>query len=243
MDEFAIHASGIRKVFNVPLEHRASLREHVAGFFSRVERHRFVALDEISFSLEKGEFLGVIGPNGSGKTTLMRVIAGIYPQDEGSVRISGAIAPLLELGIGFNDELSARDNILVNGTIMGMSRSFLKENADDILEYAGISEFGNMKIKNFSSGMRSRLAFAVASRVEADIYLMDEVMAVGDHEFNERCMARLDQLKSAGKTILLVTHDMEAVRKHSNRCLLLDQGRLVADGTPEECITRYLGPQ
>jgi len=241
MSDFAIQASGISKAFDVPLEHRTSLREHFSGVLSRGGRRRFVALDGISFTLNKGDFLGVIGANGSGKTTLMRVLSGIYLPDKGSFTVDGLVAPLLELGIGFNGELSARDNIVVNGTIMGIPRSFLKKNLNEVLDYAGLAEFGHMKVKNFSSGMWSRLAFAVASYVDADIYLMDEVMAVGDFEFKEKCVARLEELKSKGKTIVLVTHDLESVQQHCGRCILLEQGKLVNDGTPKECIDSYLG--
>lgn len=240
MQEDVIRTEGLGKVFSVPMEHHASVREHFATFFRRVGEQKLKALDDITFSLRSGEFLGVIGPNGSGKSTLMRVIAGIYEPNKGSLFTKGRIAPLLELGIGFNGELTARDNIIVNGTIMGMSRSYLKKNLDDILAYAGLSEFGEMKVKNFSSGMWSRLAFAVASRVEADIYLMDEVMAVGDFEFKEKCVARLEELKSKGKTIVLVTHDLESVKKHCGRCLLLEHGMLIMDSSPDECISKYL---
>jgi ABC-type polysaccharide/polyol phosphate transport system ATPase subunit len=243
MTEEVIRAEGITKVFTMPVERRASVREHVTTLFRRLGVRRFEALGNITFSLRCSEFLGVIGPNGSGKTTLMRVLAGIYQPDGGDLRIAGTIAPLLELGIGFNGELTARDNIIVNGTIMGISRSFLRRNIDEILSYAGLSEFGDMKFKNFSSGMRSRLAFAVASRVDADIYLMDEVLAVGDHDFNVKCLERLEELKGKGKTIVLVSHDLDAIKKHCNRCLLIQHGKLVLDSSPEECISRYLGPQ
>lgn len=223
------------------MERHFSVRERVASFFRKVEIHTLRAVDEISFSVHAGEFLGVIGPNGSGKSTLMRVIAGIYKPNKGTINIRGTVAPLLELGIGFNGELTARDNIIVNGTIMGIPRSFLKKNSDEILSYAGLLEFSRMKVKNFSSGMWSRLAFAVASQVDADIYLMDEVMAVGDFEFRAKCLSRLEELKAKGKTIVLVSHDLDTIRQHSHRCLYLHQGRLVIDGTPEECVARYLG--
>jgi ABC-type polysaccharide/polyol phosphate transport system ATPase subunit len=243
MNDSAITANGIRKTFRVPMEHRGSLREHVTSMMNRVEKREFVALDDISFSLDAGEFLGVIGPNGGGKSTLMKIISGIYAPDGGRMTTRGSIAPFLELGIGFNGELSARDNIYVNGTILGIPRAFLKSSTDEILSYAGLSEFGRMKVKNFSSGMRSRLAFAVASRVDADIYLMDEVLAVGDYDFNVKCLERLEELKGKGKTIVLVSHDLDAIKKHCNRCLLIQHGKLVLDSSPEECISRYLGPQ
>ena len=239
MSEDVINVSCLTKVFSIPLERHLSVREHVAGFFRRVGVRILKALDDITFSVKAGEFVGVIGPNGSGKSTLMKVLAGIYLQNKGTLAVRGTIAPLLELGIGFNEELTARDNIIVNGTIMGISRSFLRKSSDEILDYGGLSDFGSMKVKNFSSGMRSRLAFAVASRVDADIYLMDEVMAVGDFAFKAKCIARLEELKAQGKTIILVSHDLESVKQHSNRCLYFDQGRIVLDSTPEECIARY----
>lgn len=240
MGDFAIRATGICKTFDVPVEKRNSLREHVTAMFRRVERRRFIALEDISFTVKSGEFLGIIGPNGSGKTTLLRVLARIYEPDAGTLDISGKVATLLELGIGFNGELSAVDNIIVNGTIMGIPRTTLRNDVDDILDYAGLTEFGRMKLKHFSSGMRSRLAFAVTSRVDAEIYLMDEVMAVGDYEFKRKCMARLEDLKASGKTIVLVTHGIDAIGDHCSKCILIDQGRMVLDSTPEECISTYL---
>ncbi len=240
MDEFIIQASGVSKIFEIPAEPRASLREHVTSFFTKMESRQLIALNDISFSISRGDFLGIIGANGSGKTTLMRILAGIYAADEGDVEVNGKVAPLLELGIGFNGELSARDNIMVNGTLMGIPRVFLKEHLLEILEYAGLSDFGHMKVKNFSSGMWSRLAFAVASHVEAETYLLDEVMAVGDYEFREKCLASIENLKNAGRTVVLTTHDTEFVKKNCSHCLYLDHGKLAMYGSPDECVDKYL---
>lgn len=237
-----IHARGLRKVFTIPSERRTSIRELFAQRFRRTPSKTLVAVDDVSFTIQKGEFVGIIGNNGCGKTTLLRILAGIYPPDKGAVRIHGHVSPLLELGTGFNPELSARDNIMVNGCILGIPLKTLKRCCDEILEFAGVREFASLKVKNFSSGMTSRLAFAIASRVEADVYLMDEVFAVGDHDFKNRCLERLEALKRDNRTIVLVTHSLDSVRTHGNRCLLLEHGRLTYDGTPKACIEHYIGP-
>lgn len=234
-----LEARDVRKAFDIPRERRNSIREIVAGRFRRIPATRLVALDGISFEVGRGEFVGIIGDNGCGKTTLLRVLAGIYPPDRGHVAVDGTVAPLLELGSGFNPELSARDNILVNGCILGIPLKELRARWREMLAYAGLSKFADLKIKNFSSGMVSRLAFAVASFVDADTYLMDEVFAVGDIEFKRLCLDRMDGLKSSGKTVVLVTHDLDSVCEHANRAMLIERGRIVFDGDPKECVKVY----
>jgi ABC-type polysaccharide/polyol phosphate transport system ATPase subunit len=234
-----LEARGVRKAFDIPAEQRHSLREIVGARFRRVQTTRLVALDDISFDIRRGEFVGIVGDNGCGKTTLLRVLAGIYPADRGHVAAAGSIAPLLELGTGFNGELSARDNILINGCILGIPLPELRQRWREILSFAGLARFADMKIKNFSSGMVSRLAFAIASFVDADAYLMDEVFAVGDIEFKRLCLARLEELKGSNRTIVLVTHDLASVREHCSRGIILERGRIVFDGDAAECVERY----
>lgn len=238
-DGIVLEARSVRKTFAIPAVRRTSVREIVGACFRRIPTTRLVALDDISFEVRRGEFLGIVGDNGCGKTTLLRVLAGIYPPDHGHVVAEGSVAPLLELGTGFNGELSARDNVLVNGCILGIPLADLRRRWQEILSFAGLARFADMKIKNFSSGMVSRLAFAIASHVDVETYLMDEVFAVGDIEFKRLCLARLEELKAAGRTIVLVTHDLGTVREHCNRAILLRQGRIAFDGDPQACIDRY----
>lgn len=238
--ESLIRAELLRKTFCIPSERSTSIRELIAHPFRRAETRELVALSDVSFDIRRGEWVGIIGNNGSGKTTLLRVLAGIYEPDRGRIRTARRISPLLELGTGFNPDLSARDNVLINGCILGIPLRELRHLSGEILATAGVAAFAEMKVKNFSSGMTSRLAFAIASQVDADAYLLDEVLAVGDHEFQKTCFDRLEELKRKGKTIVLVTHNLDAVREHCTRCLLLDHGRLIFDGSPEECIGRYL---
>jgi len=238
-DGTVLEAKGVRKAFEIPRERRNSIRETVADRFRRIPATRIVALDDISFEVRSGEFIGIIGDNGCGKTTLLRVLAGIYPPDRGHVAIDGSVAPLLELGSGFNPDLSARDNILVNGCIMGIPLKELRLRWREILAHSGLSKFADLKIRNFSSGMVSRLAFSIASFVDADVYLMDEVFAVGDIEFKRHCLSRMDDLKSSGKTIVLVTHDLDSVCKHANRAILIEKGRMAFEGNPERCVQIY----
>ena len=238
-DGVVLEARGVRKAFAIPAVRRTTLREIVGACFRRVPTTRLVALDDVSFEVRRGEFLGIVGDNGCGKTTLLRVLAGIYPPDRGHVLAEGGVAPLLELGAGFNGELSARDNILVNGCILGIPLPALRRRWREILAFAGLARFADMKLKNFSSGMVSRLAFAIASHVEAETYLMDEIFAVGDIEFKRQCLARLEELKASGRTIVLVTHDLGAVRDHCTRAILLRQGRIAFDGAAAACVDRY----
>lgn len=239
-DNLAISVDGVCKAFTIPFERR-TLRQIFASPFRRVTSTSLTALDEIEFDVKRGEFFGVIGHNGCGKTTLLKILAGIYRPDRGEAAVRGKIAPLLELGTGFNPELSARDNVFINGCIIGIPLSLLKKRLDEIMAFAGVEKFVEMKVKHFSSGMVSRLAFSIASFLEADVYLMDEVFAVGDHDFKKVCLERLESLKRQEKTIVLVTHDLASIAEHCSRCILLDGGRMRFDGEPAEAIKAYLG--
>ena len=235
----AIEVSGVSKTFRLPHERRTTLKEHLLHPFRRVDYEHQVALEDITFSVAPGEFIAVIGANGSGKSTLLKIVAGIYRQDSGTVRVDGRLSPFIELGVGFNSELTARDNIAINGTLLGLNRAELDERFESIVSFAGITRFVDQRLKNFSSGMQVRLAFSIAIQVEFDILLLDEVLAVGDAEFQEKCFAAFDDLIAAGKTVVLVTHDLGAVVRYADRALLLDDGRLVLVGSADDAIAAY----
>ena len=181
----------------------------------------------------------MIGPNGSGKSTLLKIIAGIYRQDRGTVTVDGRLSPFIELGVGFNPELTARDNVEINGTLLGLTRTELAERFGSIFEFAGLERFVDQKLKNYSSGMQVRLAFSIAIQVEFEVLLLDEVLAVGDAEFQEKCFGVFDDLVARGKTIVLVTHDLGAISSFADRALLLDGGRIAFAGAADETIDVY----
>ncbi|MEJ2146223.1 MAG: ABC transporter ATP-binding protein [Acidobacteriota bacterium] len=202
--------------------------------------HReFWALEEIDLEVEKGTTLGIIGQNGSGKSTLLQIIAGILRQSRGECVVDGSVAALLELGAGFNPEFSGRENVFMNGAINGIPQEVMRERFDDILAFAEIGEFIDQPVKTYSSGMFVRLAFAVAIHVDPDILLVDEALAVGDMIFQHRCINRIRRLKREGKTILFVTHDLQAVSQFCDRAILLDQGKKRVDSSPEEVVHAY----
>lgn len=215
-------------IFNIIKSKKNSLRKTID------------ALDEISFSVARGEILGIIGLNGSGKTTLMRIIAGVYQPDKGSVTIHGKIAPLMQLGAGFNPELDAVDNILLNGMLLGMSKTSLKNKLKDIFQYAELEKFSGMKLKHFSSGMRARLSFAIAMQVNSDIFLIDEILSVGDKDFQKKSYDTILSLKKEKKTIIHCTHNLKKLSEFSDRVILLDKGKIIMDGNPEEVIQKYV---
>jgi ABC-type polysaccharide/polyol phosphate transport system ATPase subunit len=241
----AIHAFGVSKTFLLPTEKRDTLKENVLHYF----RHRrglkraafsdFHALQDVNLRVDCGEFLGVVGKNGSGKSTLLKILAGIYSPSSGRVSVDGKVAPFLELGIGFQPELSARDNIRINATLLGMDRDQIRESFNIIVEFAEIREFLDLKLKNFSSGMRARLAFAIAKEADADIYLCDEVLAVGDEAFQQKCIRVFKEWHLAGKTIVLVSHNSDMVRDLCTRAVLIENGRIVADGLPANVVNSY----
>jgi ABC-type polysaccharide/polyol phosphate transport system ATPase subunit len=202
---------------------------------------RRAALIDVSFKVRRGEFFGIVGLNGSGKSTLLKILASIYRQDEGTVRVQGKLSPFIELGVGFNPDLTGRDNILVNGTLLGLSRRDLEERYDSILEFAELESYADQKLKNYSSGMQLRLAYSIAIQVPFDILLLDEVLAVGDIEFQEKCFATFHQMRADGKTIVFVTHDMTSVSLFCDRALLLERGNMLALGQADEVIAKYLG--
>jgi ABC-type polysaccharide/polyol phosphate transport system ATPase subunit len=244
MDSFmaerpAIEVVDVHKSFMLPHQRRTTIKEHVLHPFQRTTYERQIALDSVSFSVPHGGFFGIIGPNGSGKSTLLKILAGIYRQDRGTVRIDGILSPFIELGVGFNPELTARDNIRINGTLLGLSSSELKERYDDIVGFAELERFVDQKLKNFSSGMQVRLAYSIAIQVDFDILLLDEVLAVGDEHFQEKCFATFDRFREEGKTVVLVTHDLGSVNRFCDRVMWLDHGECRLTGAAAEVTATY----
>ena len=235
----AVEVVGVDKTFRLPHEQRTTFKEHFLHPLHRTSYERQIALTDVSFSVMKGEFFGIVGPNGSGKSTLLKVIAGIYRQDAGTVRLDGLLSPFIELGVGFNPELTARDNIVINGTLLGLTRRQIQERFDEIVGFGGLERFVDQKLKNFSSGMHVRLAYSIAIQVDFDVLLLDEVLAVGDQEFQERCFETLSAIREAGKTIVFVSHDLGAIKEHCDRALLLVDGRIQALGRPDDVLNRY----
>ena len=235
-----LEAAGVSKTFLIPDVQRDTVREHVLDFFRPRKFHRFKAVDNVSLSVQRGSTLGIMGRNGSGKSTLLKLLAGIYQPDTGRVKAESGITPILELGVGWNAELDALDNILLVGTAMGLGLKQLKAATPDILKFAGLEPFATLKLGHYSSGMAARLAYAVAFAAVQEILILDEVFAVGDAGFKAQCEARYKELKREGKTIVLVTHDPVVVRTFCDRALLLDYGRIVNDGSPEEIAGHYV---
>jgi ABC-type polysaccharide/polyol phosphate transport system ATPase subunit len=239
-DSIAITVENVTQRFRVIRERPDTVRELFAKFLHHKSNfHDFDAVKNASFAIKKGEMVGLIGRNGSGKSTLLKIIAGVYKPTEGCVEVSGSIAPLLELGSGFHSELTGRENILLNGLLLGFSKREMQEREQSIIDFAEIGDFIDAPVKQYSSGMYIRLAFAVASSVDPDILILDEILAVGDIGFQQKCLARLQQFRQAGKTIVLVTHGMQQVLEYCHRAILLSKGRVMADGHPEEVTELY----
>lgn len=236
----AITVKNLSKTFRLPGERRGTLRERLMKFHQRNEVKARKTLDNINFEVMQGEFFGIIGRNGSGKSTLLKILAGIYRPDKGSeVTIHGRIAPMLELGVGFNPELTGRENVFLNATIMGMTRQEVSERYERIVRFAELEQFMELQVKHYSSGMSVRLAFAVAMQVESPILLLDEVLAVGDFVFAEKCFAHFEECRKKGRTIILVTHSAESMERFADRAMLIHQSRLEAIGNPHEVLQTY----
>lgn len=239
--DIAIKVDNVSKTFRIPHEKVTSLRGAFVSALSRDKGYEeFKALDDVSFEVKKGEFFGIIGRNGSGKSTLLKVLAGIYRPDKGEVKVHGLISPFLELGIGFNPELSGRDNVYLNAAVLGLSHKQIDEKFDDIVEFSELRRFIDQKVKNYSSGMQVRLAFSVAIYANRDILLMDEVLAVGDSNFQSKCMEEFNKYKDAGKTVILVTHDIATVQRHCDRAILLRNGKIEMIGNSEDVGNEYI---
>jgi ABC-type polysaccharide/polyol phosphate transport system ATPase subunit len=238
-EPLAIRAEGVAKSFRLPREQVHTLKEFAVHPLRRRGFDRLHALHDVSFEVARGESFGIVGRNGSGKSTLMKCLAGIYRADAGEMWVRGRLAPFIELGVGFNPELTARDNVLINGVMLGLTPDQARERYDAVIDFAELHEFQDLKLKNYSSGMHVRLAFAVMVHVDADVLLIDEVLAVGDAAFQQKCYEVLQDIKREGRTILLVTHDMAQVRRFCDRAMLIDRGNVIEIGDPHDVARRY----
>ncbi len=240
MEEIAVEVQDLEKTFRIPAHRVTRLKERALHPFSMREKRELRALRGISFDIKRGEFFGVVGRNGSGKSTLLKIMASIYGADAGHVRMAGIPAPFIELGVGFNMELTARENVELNGVMMGLTRQDARGRLDAVLEFAELEDFVDMKLKNYSSGMLVRLAFSVMIQSDADILLIDEVLAVGDAAFQQKCADVFSEIRASPRTVILVTHDMGAVERYCHRAMLLNHGELESIGDPDDVASGYM---
>ncbi|MDR1861973.1 MAG: ABC transporter ATP-binding protein [Candidatus Ancillula sp.] len=238
--EVMLDVKDLTKSFKVPTEKASGMKQALLNVFKGVKGFRkFEVLKGINFQVERGDFFGIVGRNGAGKSTTLKLISQIYTPDSGSVEIHGSLVPFIELGVGFNPELTGRENIYMNGALLGFSEAEVDQMYDDIVEFAELHDFMDQKLKNYSSGMQVRLAFSIAIKADADILVLDEVLAVGDEAFQRKCNNYFKRLKSAKKTVVLVTHSMDAVKQFCNKAILINEGQIVAQGNPEEVANEY----
>ncbi|OPY27209.1 MAG: Trehalose/maltose import ATP-binding protein MalK [Methanocella sp. PtaU1.Bin125] len=236
----AVVVRNLTKEFVIPHERKTTLFENIRGVFQPSVYEKFVVLNDVSFTVDRGDSLGIVGFNGSGKSTLLKLIANILRPTAGSIEVNGRITPFLELGVGFQNDLTARENIEVYSTMMGLGDGEIKKNMDSVLEFAGLTQFRDTKLKNFSSGMQVRLAFATAIQRRPEILLVDEVLAVGDMDFQKKCLDVFKQFREQGVTMLFVSHDLSSVRKFCNKTLLLRRGGVYAFGETNQIVDRYI---
>ncbi|MGA7703773.1 MAG: ABC transporter ATP-binding protein [Solirubrobacteraceae bacterium] len=236
----ALAAQAVHKTFKIPEERTHTLKERALHPLRRSRHDEFKALSDISFAVAPGEFFGIVGRNGSGKSTLLKCLAGIYRADAGQIWCNGRMSTFIELGVGFNPDLAAYDNVALNGIMLGLSPSEARARYQRVIEFAELEEFQDLKLKNYSSGMHVRLAFSVAIQVDADILLIDEVLAVGDAAFQQKCFDVFNRMRDEGRTIVFVTHDMGAVTRFCHRAMLLERGKIVTIGDPRDVADRYL---
>lgn len=239
-EKIAVDVQNVSMHFNMASENINSLREYLTKLSKKQLFYKdFIAVNNLSFQVKKGEIFGIVGTNGSGKSTLLKMIAGVLTPTTGKITTNGKIAPLIELGAGFDAELTGRENIYLNGAILGYSEAFIDEHYEEIIEFAEIGEFIDMPLKNYSSGMVSRIAFAIATAVKPDILIADEILSVGDFRFQEKCMKRIRRLMEEGATILLVSHSVEQIRSICNRALWIEKGQLKIVGSADEVCDAY----
>ena len=240
MEDVVLNVNNVGMKFNLSKEKNDSLKE----YFIKLMQHKlkydeFWALKDVSFSLEKGDRLGILGLNGSGKSTLLKVVAGVYRPTTGSVERRGVIAPLIELGAGFDPQYTGRENIFLYGAVLGFTRKFLKDKVDEIIEFSELSEFIDVPVKNYSSGMKARLGFAIATVVEPDILILDEILSVGDAKFKRKSEARLMQLLDKRVTVLFVSHNLPQLRRICNKAIILEKGNMIMSGDMESVTAVY----
>ena len=238
--DIAIIAKDIHKSFRLPTEQAFGLKQAIFNRLRGIKGYKEQkVLRGIDLEIKKGEFVGIIGRNGSGKSTLLKILAGTYYPEKGEITINGTLVPFIELGVGFNPELTGRENVYLNGALLGFSNEEMDAMYDDIWDFAELKDFQDQKLKNYSSGMQVRLAFSIAIRARGDILLLDEVLAVGDAAFQEKCNNYFADLKDKKQTVILVTHSMENVRKFCNRAILIENGKIIEEGDPKKVADAY----
>lgn len=242
-EDIAIKVENLSKDFRLPHEKAGSVKNIFTNLISYVRKSRKYevqhALVDVSFEIKKGEFFGIVGRNGSGKSTLLKIIAGIYQPNNGSVKVNGRIVPFIELGVGFNGELTGRENVYLNGALLGFSKSEIDAMYDDIVAFAELGKFMDQKLKNYSSGMQVRLAFSLAIRAETEILLVDEVLAVGDADFQKKCFKYFRELKKNKKTVIFVSHNMNAIEEYCDRAILIEKSKVLLSGSTYKVATAY----
>jgi ABC-type polysaccharide/polyol phosphate transport system ATPase subunit len=239
-DDYIIELNNVSMVFNLSTEKIDSFKEYVVKLLKRqLFYNEFTAIDNVSFKIKRGETFGLIGLNGAGKSTLLKIIAGVLKPSKGNVQVKGSIAPLIELGAGFNFDLSAKENIFLNGAILGYSRDYMQRNFEEIVDFSELHDFIDIPIKNYSSGMVARLAFSIATTIKPEILIVDEVLAVGDYKFQEKCKKKIDDLLEGGTTVLFVSHSNEQVLEVCEQAIWLDKGKTKMIGTSIEVINAY----
>ena len=236
----AIEVTGVSKRFRIPVGEPDTLKEAVVHPFRRAAYRELQVLDDITFQVRWGEFFGIVGRNGSGKSTLLKLLSSIYRADRGRIRVAGTIAPIIELGVGFQPEMSARDNVIMNALMLGVTPREARRRFDAVVEFAQLEDFVDLKLKNYSSGMRARLAFAIAIQADPDVLLLDEVLAVGDAQFQSRCQGTFEEMQTRGNTtIVLVTHALANIEKYCDRAMLLEGGQIQYIGDPKAACALY----
>ena len=239
-EEIAISVDNVSKTFKLPYEKNSTIKGAIINFRRKKKGYKKqVALKNISFEVKRGEFFGIVGRNGSGKSTLLKLISGIYTPDSGAIHVNGKLTPFIELGVGFNPELSGKDNVYLNGSLLGFNRKEMDGMYDEIVAFAELEKFMDQKLKNYSSGMQVRLAFSIAIRANTDILVLDEVLAVGDEAFQRKCKEYFKSLKENGKTVVLVTHSMEDVRQYCDRAVLIEHSKIKSMGNPADIANQY----
>lgn len=240
MDLTAIEVNNVSKTFKLPHEKQGSVKHVFINLFkSKKSYERQHVLDDVSFKVNSGEFFGIVGRNGSGKSTLLKLLAGIYSPNKGNLKVNGRLTPFIELGVGFNPELTGKENVFLNGALLGFDRRQMEKMYESIVSFAELERFMDQKLKNYSSGMQVRLAFSIAIRAESDILLIDEVLAVGDAAFQRKCFDYFMKIKKEKHTLILVTHDMGAVRRYCDKAIMIDKGRVIESGSPEKVAQAY----
>lgn len=240
--EVAVKVTNLSKSFKLPHEQHSGIKQLLINTFSGKGQRGYEeqrVLENVSFEVNKGDFFGIVGRNGSGKSTLLKLLAGIYTSDSGKIDVDGSLVPFIELGVGFNPELTGRENVYMNGALLGFSKKQMEAMYDDIVEFAELDRFMDQKLKNYSSGMQVRLAFSIAIRAKSDILVLDEVLAVGDEAFQRKCYQYFAKIKKQGQTVILVTHSMDTVLQFCNRAMLIDKGHKTEIGTPLEVAQLY----